>query len=476
MTVSLQSPEVPNYEQFQVDIAPCGVDNPVVVMSSGTATTPEEQISTSSPLNTSDLSDRFYEVVRIRLHSPRRSGSTPEHVDFLKTKDFPRLFFEVRGPDETERTPAQIAAEVAARERKREERFLSGLDASPNRTGSRDHFCVFCFVTDVSLRTRMRFDRWEILPFRGLDSSDHLVVVNEFLATRTKLPDRFDYTESMKSRSRAERPVFVAHFPLVLASSDREAADFCIAKAALLTEVLSFYRQAVGSTLSAVTMRRETGECHLFMRQQPYRGNLLGGPVSGEDPDTVRFLVERLETDLQLRYFISLYRNARGETNASYAYLRYWQLLETIAESKNFNKKDVLVDEKGLPLLDKKGRQRRASGGVGIVYRLLFDSLGKVKVTFGDPVAAAYTLMDFVEGWAAMRNAAAHFGGFSAGDPIQQKHFGGYTMCQKVVSDQRGLEGFVLSHLVHQADLIVGGEIQERLDELRAERSQSGTA
>lgn len=363
------------------------------------------------------------------------------------------------------RTLDQLSDYVAEREKQREARFLSGLPSRDDLPTTARGYCVFCFVSGVSLGTRMRFDRWEILPFRGLDGTDLVEAINEFLETRTSIRARFEYTVEVRSRARSENPICVAHFPFVLTPSDHEAARFCVEKTSLLTEVLSFYRHAAGSVFAAVTLDRATGECRLFTRPQPYRGNLLTGPVAGEDPETVRFLVESLQSDPQLRYFMSLYKMAQAETNVSYVYLRYWQLLETVAESKNYDPRSILTDQAGIPLLNKKGKPRTSSGAVGIVYRLVFESLGAAVVTFpGNPAAEAYGLIDYVESWAAMRNATAHFGGFSPDDPIQESHFSGYDKCRKVVSDQGGLDGFILSRLLHQADLIIGGEIQERLD------------
>jgi len=449
-----------DYRQVQVDVLTCAVDNPCTVLSSGTAPTllPDGTISLSLP--TRDLAPGVYEIGRLSLHTPVSEMTTPEQVRFFRGKHFVRLLFEIRESGAPRRQ--ELAAYVAARETELEDRFLSGLDVRQDARGGRA-YCVLCFVKGLLLTGRMRFDRWEVQPFRGLDAEDHINAINDFLKGRTSFSTHFDYSDRLRAQSRNQSPLCVVHFPMVFAQSEDVAAHFCIAKPSLLTEALSYYRHASGIVFAAVPLDRETGTSNLFTRPEPYRGNLLGGMIAGEDPDTVRLLVEQLDRDPQLRYFLSLYKQARAETNVDYAYLRNWLILESVAESKGFAHTEVLIDPSGLPLPDKKGKPRKAGNALGTVYLLLSRSLAGALPSYPpEQPGRQYRLIDFVECWSAMRDAAAHYGGFRSGDTVQHTRFRGYDRCSKVVADQGGLDGFILAHLSNTVDAIVGEEVQSR--------------
>ena len=140
-----------------------------------------------------------------------------------------------------------------------------------------------------------------------------------------------------------------------------------------------------------------------------------------------------LETDAQLRYFVSLYKEARGEEDLNYQYLRHWQLMETIAESRNYNKADDLRDLSGAVILTPGGKPRKMRLATSKVYRVL--QVPDVQSVPGYPPGhpgCRYTLMDFVERGYAMRNATAHFGGFRRGEPTQIAQLDCYAQCENV--------------------------------------------
>jgi len=99
------------------------------------------------------------------------------------------------------------------------------------------------------------------------------------------------------------------------------------------------------------------------------------------------------------RFLVGLYREARRERGRDFQYVRFWQILETMAENKNFDPAQPLLDFDGNVMLD--GSQPRYSkGSVNIVFRLLREAgIGSTDETWKRANV-----------WFAFRNAVAHHG------------------------------------------------------------------
>lgn len=207
-----------------------------------------------------------------------------------------------------------------------------------------------------------------------------------------------------------------------------------------------------------------------------FGGNLLGGAFG--TPAELESMCKRLEAQPRLRYFVSLYKEARQEADVSYQYLRFWQLLETIAETKNYAVTDAMIClENNSPLLDSNGAPRTIGktdkrGGLPnpqmIVYRLIADVAAAMRLrntsllmVFCDAAAANYDLQKYVDSWYAMRNAAGHFGRFVSTDPTQQARLRNFSRCEAVCADQgNSRSGFVLMQLRHVVELVLAEELR----------------
>ena len=98
-------------------------------------------------------------------------------------------------------------------------------------------------------------------------------------------------------------------------------------------------------------------------------------------------------------FLVSLYKQARREQSPDYQYLRFWQILEVMADSKNYDPDQPLLDYQGSVMLD--GDQpRKCTGSVNTVFALLRDEgLGTTTDTW-----------EQVNVWFAFRSAVAHHG------------------------------------------------------------------
>ncbi|MBI3776985.1 MAG: hypothetical protein HY273_15810 [Gammaproteobacteria bacterium] len=450
-------PDVPAH--VQVNVVDCGTRNPGFVLANGPRSKPDQQGRIIVELHTESLSPGIYEIASIvfrfeAVDDPRQSKA----VSYRCGKDFPRIFFEVIEQIRQERNHADLAREVATREADIESSFLSEIDVRSTPEPSK-YFSVLCFVSGVSITTRMRFDRWEVMPFRSLDERNLVEVVNEFIEAHCAIKVHFEYATELRDHSHAARPVSVVHFPTIRANNAQHAKDYCYGKALMLTEILSYCRGAAGYVFNIVVFDRDTGQAELFTNSRSYGGNLLGGRVSGEDPERIVSLIEKLEVNQKLRYFIALHKEALGEIDINYQYLRYWLVLELIAESKNYNPADGMLDENLKPVLDKNGGRRKLKDASNSVYKLLLDA-GFQPAHCGVSIANTYSLLHYVDAWAAWRNAAGHYGRFEINDPGQAKNFRGYDVCAKSYADQGNkVNGFVLEELKRAVKYAIDTEI-----------------
>ena len=130
-----------------------------------------------------------------------------------------------------------------------------------------------------------------------------------------------------------------------------------------------------------------------------YVGNLLTGHLSGESPESLEAYLGGLSRLPINGFLVGLYREARRDRSPDFQYVRFWQILETMAESNNYDPTSPLLDYEDNVLMD--GNQpRQCKGSINIVFRLLRDNgIGSTDETWKN-----------VNVWFAFRNAVAHHG------------------------------------------------------------------
>jgi len=398
LTIRVLHPEVFEYRQLQVEVFDVGVANPSPRLGFGTTPTRLEDHAAQAEIDSRHLPLGTYEIRLIRLHDPIDSSLSPQ-VDLMPRKDFKRQLFEVVASPESQRTASVLLAEVQQLEAELERKFLSPVDIRKPESSNASEYCVFVFVRDVLIGTAIRFRNFELVPTQsGLDSRDPLDFVNWFLRERTLTRLQFVYEDGLAERSRQSNPVCVVHFPSIVSSSIEDVRDYCIEQTNKLLLVLSLSRDAGGTAFEVVALDRRIGNATKFSISSPYVGNLLTGHLSGESSESLEEYLGGLSRDPINGFLVGLYREARRDRSPDFQYVRFWQILETMAESNNYDP-SPLLDYEGNVLMD--GNQpRQCRGSVNIVFRLLRDTgIGSTDETWKK-----------VNVWFAFRNAVAHHG------------------------------------------------------------------
>jgi len=462
VTVEVVHQVAKEYSQMQADIFHCGVENPKEAWSKGTETKlVDDEHLCEFTLETKDLSPNYYEVKRIRFHTPKEGSMATEAVIFHGGTNFPRTFFEVISQGERKKSIEEIKKEILAFEDEFETYFNSGINIS-NDNGKDHSYRVFTFVSGLMVTKVMRLGKCELIPFRGLDTKDRIDLVNDYYKQDSEIDLEFAYTQELSEQIRNNNPVCVIQFPLIFAETEHAARTFCFQESLLLTEVLSIYRGGSGRVFAIVAQDLTTNNAQLYTENLPYIGNLLGGSMAGENADSIKNNFQKLKTKPSLRYYLSLFKEARAEFNVDFQYLRYWQILEMIAESKRFDRSKALIDFLDNPILNKKGQPIKIKSSEARIYELIKQhfKIGGIAEPNHKINRTEYNLWKFVECWYGMRNAASHFGGFRYDDPYQKKSFGDYQICEKVYKDQNNSNnGFVTRELVETSKLIIAREI-----------------
>ena len=401
---------VQQHSQIQVEIYNTGVLNPSSRLGYSAILKRIKPGAYEIELNSKHLKYGTYEVKLIRFHTlPEENfGSTPEQVveippaDFFGGRDFRRLIFEVVTAAHLPRKREVIERAVFKKEECIERDFLSGIDVRNDKERAQIAFCVFVFIKGLLIGSRMRLHGYEIIPAsKGMDSKDSLECINDFLANVTSTKLTFKYEENLKQQSRRENPVCVAVFHNIIASDFEEAGRYCEFKAVHLIRALTLIRDAGGEVFDVVVHNRDDGNAKRYTSSSPYRGNLLTGSFSGENPDTLENYSLELERDPFKSFLVNLYKEARREANTEFQYVRYWQILETLAESRNFNPDDDLIDFEGNVLTEDDGKTpKKIKGSVNSVYSLFRES----------GIGGSERIWRDVKIWFSFRNSVAHHG------------------------------------------------------------------
>lgn len=402
MNIKVHAENVEQYTTLQVDIYTAGTPNPSEAMGTGTQPQITESNTYQTELKLNNLPVGLYEIKLIRFHSLKGQEFSTDHKDFISGTNFERAFFEVIPEAQPERKKDEIMKEVLNKEKNIEDKFLTPIDIR-----TKINFCVFVLVKGLLIGTRTQYDYFEILPFpKGLGTKDLLECTNDFLSSNSKTNIIFNYSE-------INIPVSVIHFPFLTASSTDEVLKYCEDKSKTLLQVQALIRDGSGEIFDIVIYNRDTGEANRFTMNQPYPGNLLTGGLAGENPETILKYTDVISKDNTKKFLLELYKQAIAESNPDFQYVRFWQILEMLAERKNYHKEENLTNYEKEVLSRKTGEKKpwKINKAFSIVYNLLKNH----------GIGNSQSTEENVGIWLAFRNAVAHFGSIYKWDELEHK-------------------------------------------------------
>lgn len=370
-----------------------------------------------------DVPPGIYQISRLRFSLG--PGQDPTNVvDARSEKNFPRVLLQVIDDFVQPAPPSEIAERVSAIEDGREKLFLRGIVADPTNPGI-GRFRGFAFVTRCLVTRRMRLGQLEVFPLkRGIQSLEHAVIINQVLTECGSFP-AIDPSGEWARVSGQAFPLAVVHMPLIYARNRDEAISAIERYSSAVIDVLSPRRISYGEVFAFVVENLDFPNRGGYRPGfEGYRGNLMGGFTSGEEPIRLKYDLLHVLADPMLRLFVSLYREAAAESNLDFAYLRFWNLLETIATRRiEANPKHSITTFGGEPILSLKGRPISTTGASARVYQLIkkhFQTRG-LKENLLLANVELRDLWSVCQVWSGYRHATAHYGGFIWGDSEQSQ-------------------------------------------------------
>jgi len=387
-----------NGARYKIDVFRIGVLNPHLVLgqeSAGPASGTQEV-----SFDTARLPPGLYEV-RAEAGNANLQG-TIEIVDRCPATPLQRLLFEVAiAPRPVD--PSQLLEEARALEQRIEHDFLEPVEAVLGLAQAAAHqFVVFVFVRGMLLGTRMRFERFEIVPAgNGITNRESLDFVNSFLKQNTATGIQFPYTEERALSDRQANPVAVFHFPAVRAPSSMVARDYARAKTEQTLLALALVRDASGEIFDSVVVEPGAGmQAVSYARAPQYRGNFLSGWLAGENPSSVEAFSGQIGRNSADAFLATLYKEARREPSQDFQYVRLWAILEALADAREYDGAAPLLNFEGHQLQDGDRLLTLGGGAVNRVYALLRE-VG---------IGSSARNWKHVNAWFGFRTAAAHHG------------------------------------------------------------------
>ncbi len=183
--------------------------------------------------------------------------------------------------------------------------------------------------------------------------------------------------------------------------------------------ILGLNRDARGRPVATVIEQRQPDDSikhRIYIEDEGYRGNLIGGFLSGEDQQQLLAQHHAMRADPLLRMCVDLYAEALADHSPDARFFRVWSLLETLSHSR-VPRAQPVVRLDGTPW---PGRHGTTSAAAPRVYELIASKFFQSRqVNESSAFAPAEDLYEAVRCWYARRNATGHYGRFDPTDARQ---------------------------------------------------------
>lgn len=326
-------------------------------------------------------------------------------------------------PKELVATATDAAALQALLEQRQAARYEISL-GRPDASGVTEHR-VLCVIERLLMTQPLRLPGVRVLPVSARPSgSDQYALLDGLIRaldwsqpTQAAIP--FDQWRQMIEPNRPWTAVVCTS---VFAQDFNDAADIAWRQRDRLIAALGLARSARGRPVATFVQQRQADDSlkyRLFVEDETYLGNLLGGFRSGEDQRALLVNMAGIAHDPLLALLVDLFSEALAERSNDARYLRLWSILETLSGARIPAGAAVsLLDGNPFP-----GRPDHAttSSAAPRVYRFLADYTTTRKLDESFLAGPAASLYEAVRAWYARRNATGHYGRLDPADPRQAR-------------------------------------------------------
>ncbi len=439
--------ELGTHEKIRLTISKINADDTIWACGGSADFNPDGEVTFS----TNPLETGFYRIDKIQVFNEIQNSENDQLNSIIPN---PIALFEIRNPDEKEHSQTELQTKFIDIEKKRKDEFLSGFGDSHSSPGIHE-YRGFVFIKNCLITQKIRIGNYEIFGIGELPFTDEQSIVDIFINNFYFPPFKLNWNPM------PGEPVIVVHFPRIFARSSEEASELIRHESNILSNLLSLQRQSYGTIICILMHDIENERVDAKLHAPNYRGNLVGGLISGEYPPEIRKRLKKVRDNPRLQLYLSLYTDTLRAEDNNFKYFRFWNLLETIARSKNYIGRS-LYDIQGNPILNKKGKPRIVPDhAVELVTELLKDvykSQG-MKDSFIDAVIRR----DELNIWYRHRNCIVHYGGCFPDNPNNCKRDDPVSIKCKQAQDlykkQGGAFDSILQNLKTTVELIIKTEL-----------------
>lgn len=366
-------------------------------------------------------------------------GAAPQNIRV----GFSPVIFQLRGAIERSASPEAIEQQAALVFGRRALLASKAHIVSPLTSAHKQpRFLVYVFGVGCLLHQPQQLEGFAILPLSGgLSHRNMSEIVNRFLEGNGF--EALPFIAATEQAFTQSTPVFAVAYPIVVASGPEAALEYCRQHVERVFSILGIDRGQKPRAFAYVATQRETTQWWHRFDFPGYRGNLLSDFNPVKTANEIERLLPRLEASPFSRLIVSTYSDATAEHEYGFALLRFWSVLELVAD-RNIAAGTPVLHPDGTAILNPKGNPETTQSKHGRVYAYIlangaFEESGSYteagiqksyhigdttnpNVTAGTEV---FTLWDMVRATYAIRNAIAHEGQFDlvkarAGDMYQQ--------------------------------------------------------
>lgn len=256
------------------------------------------------------------------------------------------------------------------------------------------------------------------------------------------------WIEAARSRS----PMTAIVVPLMWAKDFDEAFTNVRDLVERVIGLLALNRNATGRLVAIVLEQRQpddSGKSRIYPPSRYYRGNLMGGLISGESQSTLLRQYEASGADPLLRLCCELYAEALADWSIDARFLRLWSILELLSGARiPTDQKVIRRDGTTWP-----GRYNTTSYAAPRVYHYIREYFDAASLDETSTLHPAGDLYEAVRTWYGRRNATGHYGRLAVSDARQQDQ-SWYSWAARSVSNEsewiRSLERLVQVVINHE--------------------------
>ena len=316
---------------------------------------------------------------------------------------FDPIFFVIRTAIEAPLSREALTSLVREAERRRanyQTRQMTTAGASSNQNESR-RFRVLVFGVGCLLHARQQLDGYCLIPLAKGLSHRRLHELVSAVIERGGLGG-LDFNEDTEIQFEKSTPTFLVSYEAVEAIDYNDALDHCRSYANLIFRILGLDRGQMPREFACMAIDSASNQRWHMFQMPGYRGNLVSDFNPASTANRIEQLLPKLQADPFAKLLVKTYADATAEEDYGFSLLRYWSVLELVADKSIARDGTPLTHPDGTSILNSKGNPETTNSKHGRVYSYLL-SLG------GYPEHGSYT-EDGAKRWYLLGGASSHPG------------------------------------------------------------------